>query len=507
VAFPGCPNAIFRVGTIVPAPAFRVRRRNHPVASTIVRVRGDGKIVVVGQTTNASGFEDFALARYNTDGSLDTTFGTGGLVVTDFGEVLFEHAVAVTIQSDGRIVAAGRANFSIAVARYLADGSLDASFDGDGLVLTSVGGPSFSLSGMALHANGRIVVTGSLPTPGGVLDDFAVVRFKTDGSLDTSLGGAGIVTTDFSGGFDIPTAVAIQEDGKIVVSGFIVDLAVFDTRFAVARFNEDGSLDAAFGSAGKVTTDVEGTLDLGSALALQADGKIVVVGSTGAGAASRDIAVARYDTDGTLDPTFGIGGTVTTDIVGAVDFGFAVAIQADGRIVVAARMDLGPAKGGSDFGLVRYEGPAPHELTLFLHGFDVPGTTGGFTMNLTPPAPHLFASQTNAVSWFSEPIVNGAFLTGAAFQITLPCTGGVAQAMTVRLSTADAAGRSEQVLGEVMSAKKPCQSQTIRMPVTTPATFAQRRLKLTFTSTLPVLPPLHLGPQTFVSATRFVGAP
>ena len=311
-----------------------------------VAIQKNGKIVVAG-TAFIGGGNDFGVARYNTDGSLDVSFGTGGLVTTDFSG--FEDVGrAVAIQKDGKIVVAGQSDAGVgtdfAVARYNTDGSLDTSFGTGGLVTTDL---SLNDSGnaVALQKDGKIVVAGG--SSAGVTFDFAVARYNTDGSLDVTFNPTGslpgTVTTDFTGGSDRGNAVTIQKDGKIVVAGFA------SGDFAVARYNTDGSLDVSFGTGGKVTTDFGGT-DRGNAVALQKDGKIVVAGRSNAEGIN-DFAVARYNTDGNLDitfnPTGSLQGTVITNLEGT-DRGRAVAIQKDGKIVVVGDAD------DSELGVVRY---------------------------------------------------------------------------------------------------------------------------------------------------------
>lgn len=304
--------------------------------------------------------------------------------------------------------------------------------------------------------------------------------------------------------------MVIQTDGKIVAAGTLSGLGVAD--FALARYNVDGSLDSAFGPGGTgiVTTDFAASGDQAAAVALQADGKIVVTGDTfvpNAGT-SGDFLTVRYETDGTVDTTFGIGGFVTTDFKSSSsDDARGMAIQPDGRILVVGQL-ASFSTGEFDMELVRYEGPPPHDVTFFLHGNDVPGTAGGFTMNLTAPSTQfLLLAPGSTPSWFSDPAVNGTFLSGATFQVVLPCTLGIALPKTVRLASTDLGGGNEQILGQAIEPFRLCSSQTIAVPVTTPATFANRRLKLSIASNVVVHLPLQLGSHTFVRGTTFVGAP
>ncbi|MER6352930.1 delta-60 repeat domain-containing protein, partial [Streptomyces sp. NPDC001634] len=288
-------------------------------------VQADGKIIAVGQSDGASaGDFDFALARYNTDGSLDPTFGTGGKVTTNFGGG--DGARAVAVQTDGKIVVAGFSNTGIsnfAVARYNTDGSLDPTFNGTGAVTTDFGGEDLAL-GVALQADGKIVAVGFTSVFGS--DDFALARYNTDGSLDSTFGTGGKVITDFgTGGNDIANGVVVQTDGKIVAAGSSDTAGTND--FGLARYNTNGSLDNTFGTGGLVTTDFGGISDQAFGVALQTDGKIVAAGFSNASNAN-DFALARYNTNGSLDSTFGTGGKVLTDF-GGIDEAFGVALQTD----------------------------------------------------------------------------------------------------------------------------------------------------------------------------------
>ena len=327
----------------------------------------DGKVVAVGETFDPATGLDFALARYNRDGSLDASFGTGGKVKTDFfGN--FDQAFAAALQPDGKIIAAGfvynpdAAHSDFALARYNRDGSLDTSFGSGGKVVTDFfNGPDDAFA-VAIQADGKIVLAGESSNDPRFMTMFALARYNSDGSLDTSFGSGGKVTTRV-GSFSLANDVVIQPDGKIIAAGYGVSGdGRLGVDIALVRYNPDGSLDAGFGSGGVVTRDVFGRSDVVRAVTLQRDGKIVVAGETDLGSANIDVIVARFTTSGSLDPTFGSGGIVTTDFVGTntdedMDTAEAVAIQADGKIVVAG-LTLA-SDGNWDFLLARYLGDAP----------------------------------------------------------------------------------------------------------------------------------------------------
>jgi uncharacterized delta-60 repeat protein len=312
--------------------------------ATGVALQPDGKIVVVGSAAadeSGSGVEDFALARYNADGSLDTSFSGDGRQTTEFGG--FDRATGVALQPDGKIVAVGSGVDDFALARYNADGSLDTSFSGDGRQTTDfggVGGGFDGAEGVALQADGKIVAVGR-GADGGVA--FALARYNADGSLDTSFSGDGQQTTDFSGvggGFDEAYGVALQGDGKIVAVGGSIGI---DSGFGLARYNPDGSLDTSFSGDGMQRTAI-GDDAQANGVALQGDGKIVAAGAAG----FDHFALARYNADGSLDTSFSGDGQLTTDVGGPAN---GVALQGDGKIV-AAGYSFGAAS--DDFALARY---------------------------------------------------------------------------------------------------------------------------------------------------------
>ena len=313
-----------------------------------VAIQSDGKIVVAGRSHNGTDW-DFAVVRYNTDGSLDSSFDTDGKVTTPIGSA-GDFGWAVAIQSDGKIVVAGYGHngtdHDFAVVRYNTDGSLDSSFDTDGKVTTPIGsGDDLGVS-MAIQSDGKIVVAGY--SDNGSNYDFAVVRYNTDGSLDSSFDTDGKVTTPIGSGGDEGSAVAIQSDGKIVLAGYSYNGSNYD--FAVVRYDTDGSLDSSFDTDGKVTTPFGSNPSRGRAVAIQSDGRIVVAGNADNGS-NNDFAVVRYNTDGSLDSSFDTDGKLTTPIGSGDDVGRAVALQSDGKIVVAGLSSNGT---DDDFAVVRY---------------------------------------------------------------------------------------------------------------------------------------------------------
>jgi uncharacterized delta-60 repeat protein len=309
-------------------------------------IQSDGKIVVAGFSSNGSNY-DFALVRYNPNGSLDTSFGTGGKVTTDFNSSN-DIAASLAIQSDGKIVLAGHSGGSpshFALARYNPNGSLDTSFDGDGKLTTAFSVVESSLaSALAIQSDGKIIAAGYYANVGN--RNFALVRYNPNGSLDTSFDSDGKVTTDFNSSSDIAASLAIQNDGRIVVAG--TSASSLNADFALARYNLNGSLDTSFGTGGKVTTDFNSGNDTAYDLAIQSNGRIVVAGQIKIGSGSDwNFALVRYNLNGSLDTGFGTNGKVTTDFGPDYSTAEALAIQSNGKIVLGGHSNR-------DFALARY---------------------------------------------------------------------------------------------------------------------------------------------------------
>ena len=384
-----------------------------------VLIQSDGKVIAVGGTGT-----DFALARYNTDGSLDTSFGTGGKVVSDFSA--FDKISSAIQQPDGKIVVAGDIQGDVTIriglsngtsftrkvgefglARYNNDGSLDTSF-GNGGKMTTKGFATVdaSITSLVQQKDGKFLVTGSVSDSTRFPEiSVGIARFNNDGSLDTSFGDAGtirsrvvgfpqsglkvieqsdskvlIVTSatliryDSSGTLDktfgngkgfivtpsgtntINKNALQQSDGKILITGSVSSMGKEMT--ALSRYNSDGILDTSFGTNGVTTVDFGLSSQSGESIAIQPDGKIVVAGNVISEITpfNQDFTLSRYNSNGTLDTSFGTDGKIITDInTGTEEFN-SLKIQSDGSIVAAG-------VSGGDFAVLRYLGdtitPAP----------------------------------------------------------------------------------------------------------------------------------------------------
>ena len=306
-------------------------------SATSVAIQLDGKIVVAGVSDNIGGTNaDFALARYTAEGVLDSGFSGDGIVTTDIGIGSLDSATSVAIQSDGKIVVAGYSSSGtdndFALTRYTVAGALDTTFGTNGKVITPIGMGNDVAYSVAIQSKGNIVVAG-YSNSGIDDDDFALASYTPLGAPDPTFGMNGKVTTPIGAGNDVAYSVAIQPlDGKIVVAGSS------DNDFALVRYETDGNLDNTFDADGLVTTAIGASDDSAYSVAIQ-DGKIVAAGVSSK-AASNDFALTRYNANGGLDTSFGAGGKVTTAI-GAGSVAYAVAIQ--GGKIVAAGVSAGVA--------------------------------------------------------------------------------------------------------------------------------------------------------------------
>lgn len=398
---------------------------NDRAAANAVAVLSDGKMVVAGSTgtDNPKG----AVVRLNPDGTLDTSFANNGVFMSFFGP-----ANAIVAQPDGRIVFGGTTSFSMYIQRLNADGTQDDSFGGNSVAfINGFGFNSFPATrALALQTDGRIVVVGhgntgsgndvvvarfaadgsqdgattftnlSAPNEAGravVLQpdgkivvaangledtnqDFVILRYNTDLTLDTSFGGDGKAFIDFGTGDDMPNAIALQADGRIVAAGAASNGT--NTDFAAARVNADGSPDTSFSGDGRVTTAVGSGSDQANSVLVQTDGKILAGGTSVVGVGN-DFTTVRYNADGSIDNAalWGTGGITTTDL-NSSDAINAMAFQPDGRVIAAG-------DSGGNFALARYENDAP---------VATPTATNTATPTFTPTATATFTPTPTATA-------------------------------------------------------------------------------------------------------------
>jgi uncharacterized delta-60 repeat protein len=385
-------------------------------------VQPDDKIVAAGRYHNGSNW-DIAVARFNADGSRDTSFGTNGGVITTYltsGTNSDEEARAVALQPDGKIVVAGYvikifaysgARRFFAVVRYNDNGSLDTSFGSGGKVFTEVSYPGYQYSGaicnaLVIEPDGKIVAVGTATYSSGIGPLHVTAGYNTDGSLDTSYGGGdgktaslfgsqvasyaygaalksdgeiaiagtsyynntsqqynfSLVRLDSNGGYvhdttthfydaayDYAYAVAVQRDDKIVLAGNTAYSSLYSD-YALSRYEADGTLDTGFGNLGKVKTGIGGT-DAAYAVTMQRDDKIIAAGFSLIGS-TYDFSLARYNEDGSLDLTFGDRGIVTTAIGSSHETIYSVNTQSDEKIVAVGASYV---NSRYQFAVARYE--------------------------------------------------------------------------------------------------------------------------------------------------------
>lgn len=326
----------------------------------------DGKLVAAGTSYDPdAGHNVFAVARFNPDGTFDGGFGDGGRVLAPISTsegASDEEAHALAIAPDGKIVLAGFVGLypaDFAAVRLLPDGTPDESFGEGGAAVTDLGGDD-KAAVVAVQPDGKVVLAGRGANED---DDWAMLRYTSDGTLDETFGDGGIVSTDLTSGEDYATGMVVQEDGGIVLGGtaqigsvFCMSSDNFLTScdrfaFALARYTKSGELDERFGDDGQMVYELDEDSG-GHALVEQPDGRLVMAGHYD----NDDYAVLRANPDGSLDTDFGDGGLVRTPFGRGMDVANAVALQPDGMIVVAGSATVGDDALNENFGITRYSG-------------------------------------------------------------------------------------------------------------------------------------------------------
>lgn len=299
-----------------------------------VAVQEDGKIVVGGYILQSS--YKAVVVRFNENGQLDETFGDAGKLVLEG----LSNSESCALQSDGKIIIAGHKNDMFGIARVNTDGTIDATFGTNGYAVTQV--PTYSMSyikAVGVQADGKIIGVGMSVGPDGY--DFSSARFNTDGSLDTGFANSGFLAVDFGGTYsaDFGTSLTFQEDGKIVIGGhqeysLIPGIPEYDA--VVIRLNTDGSYDNTFGTNGKALIHINKEASYVSGVTLQADGKILITGQyTIYSEEMADIYVARLNDNGSIDTSFGNDGHIIYDPLQTEDEAKSILVQEDGKILVA----------------------------------------------------------------------------------------------------------------------------------------------------------------------------
>ncbi len=319
-----------------------------------VALQPDGKIILVGSCPIMPTQNYFCAARYNSDGTLDSGFGVAGKILAV--GMLNGQANAVALQPDGRIVLAGGCKIGntayMCAARLNIDGSLDSSFAGTGQILTLIGDTAAAHSA-ALQSDGRIVLAGECSIAAvNITTSFCALRYDANGSLDTTFNGTGSTMTVVGSGLDTATSMAIQPDGKIVLAGYCINSDHSAWTFCVTRYNHDGSLDSDFNTNGKVVTSITVGDNNAHAVVLQNDGKILIAGQC-FDVSKFSYCALRLNSDGSLDKSFNDTGSVVTGVGLVSDVPSAIAIQPDGKAILAGSCVIG---GLDRFCAIRYDG-------------------------------------------------------------------------------------------------------------------------------------------------------
>ncbi|MBC7748982.1 MAG: T9SS type A sorting domain-containing protein, partial [Methylotenera sp.] len=410
-------------------------------------IQPDSKIITAYKQDHYNSFGQvdssyFMTERYNTDGTLDTTFGTDGTVITDFG-FGYNYVTAIALQSDGKVIVAGTSyNNQFAMARYTSDGELDTTFDGDGKVITSLGtGLKSYTSYVSVQADGKIIVAGvSYPSIPPQEFSFSIAKYNSNGSLDTSFDGDGIVNNIFddasgtyvnlntiieqpdgkflvttengnsfefvirrynaSGGDDTSfgnngksallvqdvnraLGIALQPDQKIIVAGYSRSFETSEYEFNVARYSTNGVPDVSFDNDGVIASKFDSSNDVSSKLLIQPDDKIITIGTKITNAINtlgkELIAMSRTNTDGSLDTTFGTNGKVVSDLGPDYSKIKNAVLQQDGKILVSCET-VTDGSSFYEYFLIRYNNDGSLDMTFGNNG----KTTLGYLTSILP---------------------------------------------------------------------------------------------------------------------------
>ena len=299
-------------------------------------IQPDGKTIVACIANNGTD-SDFAITRFTTDGDLDTSLDGDGIVMTDF-DGKSDIAEAIALDEFNRIIVGGYIDsgdgFGFAVARYLSDGTLDETFGDSGLVTKMIGVTGFCKS-LAVQQDNKIVLGGYVLDPVSLTNEFMLMRFNTNGTLDSTFHGNGIVQTNMGIGAAVANAILIQPDKKIVLAGQVLNDATLRWQIGIARYNEDGSTDDTWDQDGLVFTGLDQADFTINAVVMDANKKIIVGGYFGTAPSNNLFAVARYHLNGQLDETFGDEGILLGSYGAQNNQVNTIVIQPDEQILIA----------------------------------------------------------------------------------------------------------------------------------------------------------------------------
>lgn len=331
--------------------------------ATDVAIQPDGKIVCVGYNFAGTNSK-FAITRYDSAGVADATFGVNGVVTTDL-TTGYDQAFAVALQADGKIVVGGMmwvsAKGKCAVVRYNADGTIDNTFGTSGTASFAIGTADCGVSDMVIQPDGKIVVV-SNATIAAIARDMAIARLNNDGSLDATFGTGGITTVDFNNGNDYVFTLSMQSDGKFIMGGASEDALSSFTDFAAVRIDSTGFVDNTYGTNGIITANFGKPDEWASSSVIQPDGKYIIAGYSGS---PYKIAMARYDVNGVLDPSFNNTGMLTKGFT-THDEANDITLDTAGNIVVAG---IGYAGTNQNFLVSRFLTNGSVDSTFGNNGF------------------------------------------------------------------------------------------------------------------------------------------
>lgn len=338
-----------------------------------VAVQKNGKIVISGEYLNSQFNFNVAMIRYNADGTLDSNFGNNGMAKKEFPQgisTVFASCPFVLLPDETLIVAACPFNneglTDIALTKFTAKGIIDSSFSKNGTVTTSKQGYSFNVKGMTLQKDGKIVIGGFV----GYQEQsrFLIIRYNADGTLDTTFNSTGFFVSPGIDGLLTFEDIAVQSDGKIVALGNTFS----GESLVLFRLTKDGKPDLSFAQKGYVSMTIAKGFTKGKAIALQADGKIVVTGETFTGYHLRDIILVRFGSDGFRDMTFGNNGVALISYSGhEFNAGNDVKIQQDGKILIAGETSPLYSAEFEDFLVVRCKDNGAIDETFGINGYSI----------------------------------------------------------------------------------------------------------------------------------------
>ncbi len=333
--------------------------KNHSLSTNSMNLQSNGDLILAGANGSLiTGITNFGITRLNSFGLIDTTFGTSGRVSISMGTGT-SLAYTSELQTDGKIVVAGTSyngnDFDYALVRLNIDGSIDTLFDFDGKVITSLSVNDDLPTCIAIQPDGKIIVAGY--TTDGSHTGTSMARYLTDGSLDTTFNGTGIVLSNYLSLYEKPASIALNQFGQIILAGGKTTVGSIG-EIQLLRYNSNGSIDLSFGILGEVNTDIGTEDDAASAIVIQPDNKIVIAGSGDnfspiTNITAYDFIFARYLPNGDLDTTFGVGGKQAIAIGNYNDIATSIALDSNLNIVSAGYSNNSSNFQDYDFALVR----------------------------------------------------------------------------------------------------------------------------------------------------------